>query len=167
MLKSWGRVLLREPHRGLYGCRKFSYIVWLRKKTYCSHCRFLEALSASGLKISGALPPTTMKSLCPGRKCPCCNLQHPAIVTLHEKSVSTTHWSGKKQAAPLQHPLLQAEWSQSPQPLLTHYLCPSCFSGPLLDSRQFASIFPLELHLFCLSKAGVREDLKTWGLSKP
>lgn len=55
--------------------------------------------------------------------------------------------------------------------LSSHTVCvpaASYFTGPLLDSRQFASIFRilLELHSFCLSKTIVREDLKTWGLCK-
>lgn len=123
------------------------------------------------LVISSSLPPPTTKSLCPDRKCPCCNLQHrfpfchcdlPWEVCLHQPLES-----GKQQATPLQLSLPQAEWSQSPQPLLTHRICPRYFNGPLLDSCQFASIFLVELHLFCLSKASVREDLRTRGLCKP
>lgn len=45
----------------------------------------------------------------------------------------------------------------------------SYFSGPLMETLQFARTFLvlIEPHFFCLSKARMRQDLKSWGLSKP
>lgn len=98
----------------------------------------------------------------------CSIASHYAIVTIHENSVSSIHWRVQNSKTfSLQLSPLQAEWSQSPKLFLTHPICPSYFSGLLLGSCQFASIFLIELHLFCLSKAKVREDLKMRGLCKP
>lgn len=192
MLELWGRVLIKEPHGSLCGCRKFSYKVWLikeKKKNAARDCfRPLKAgltsklAGCSGpclpkfwksLAISSALPLSTVKTVS-RQKMPLLQLvaiaSHPSIASLHEKSVSTTH-QAVENSKQLPFSLHFSRLSNASSLILSsHTVCvPAAryFSSPLLESRQFTSIFLIELYLFCLSKARVREDLKTWGLCKP
>lgn len=104
MLKPWGRMLVKELHRCLYGCRKFFYMVRLRKKLCCGRLRVSWGLvwpRFENLWWSPVLYLPPPWKLCPDRKC---NLQHcfsfchcdpPWEVCLHHPFES-----GKQQATP-------------------------------------------------------------------